>query len=587
MEKHNLIKISSSNVRGLHDVQKRKDVFGYLRNKKFQICCLQDTHFTESLEPYIRAEWGGEAIFSSFSSSQRGVCVLFNNDFEYKILRVKNDVQGNYIVLELEIEGKKITLVNIYGPNEDSPDFYIKIAELIEEFENDICIICGDFNLVQDQKLDTYNYLHTNNPKAKECVINMKEEFNLVDPFREMFETEKRYTWRKPTPLKQARLDFFLVSEGFMTSVENIDILPSYRSDHSTVVLCFKVNEFKKSKGLWKFNNSLLKDIEYAKLIKECIQQIKEQYMIPVYNLEFVRNNENCPIQLKISDQLFLETLLIEIRGKTISYSAFKKKQNKLREENLQREIKILEEKEILDLEKIDKLKDELEKLRKEKLNGIMIRARVRWAEEGEKPTKYFCSLESRNYINKIIPCVCKEDGTIINKQDEILQEVKSFYSNLFSYQEMNQDINIEEILNNLNNHPKLSEEEKASLEGDVSEEEIAFILSKMKNNKSPGTDGFSAEFFKFFFKDLKTFIKNSINEGYKLGMLSVTQREGLITCLPKGEKPRQFLKNWRPITLLNVVYKIASGCIAERIKSTLSKLISTDQTGFISGRYI
>ena len=69
--------------------------------------------------------------------------------------------------------------------------------------------------------------------------------------------------------------------------------------------------------------------------------------------------------------------------------------------------------------------------------------------------------------------------------------------------------------------------------------------------------------------------------------MLSVTQREGLITCLPKGGKSRQFFKNWRPITLLNVVYKIASGCIAERIKSTLSKLISTDQTGFISGRYI
>ena len=261
-----------------------------------------------------------------------------------------------------------------------------------------------------------------------------------------------------------------------MTSVENIDILPSYMSDHSTVVLSLTVNEFKKGKGLWKFNNSLLKDIEYAKLIKDCIQQIKEQYMIPVYDLEFVRNNENCPMQLKISDQLFLETLLIEIRGKTISYSAFKKKQNNLREETLQREIKILEEKEILDLEKTDKLKDELEKLRKEKLNGVMIRARVRWAEEGEKPTRYFCGLESRNYINKIIPCAYKEDGTLINKQDEILQEVKCFYSNLFSCQEKNQDINIEEILNNLNNHSKLSEEEKASLEGDISEEEIAFI---------------------------------------------------------------------------------------------------------------
>ena len=231
-----------------------------------------------------------------------------------------------------------------------------------------------------------------------------------------------------------------------MTSVENIDILPSYRSDHSTVVLSLKLNEFTKGKGLWKFNNSLLKDIEYAKLIRDCIQQTKEQYMIPVYNIEYIRNNENFPIQMKISDQLFLESLLITIRGKTISYSAFKKKQNNLREENLQKEIKILEEEEVVDVEKIEDCKNELENLRKEKLNGIMVRARIRWAEEGEKPTEYFCSLEFRNYVNKIIPSVHKEDGTVINKQSEILQEVKNFYSNLFAYQDKDQDLNIEHI---------------------------------------------------------------------------------------------------------------------------------------------
>lgn len=78
-----------------------------------------------------------------------------------------------------------------------------------------------------------------------------------------------------------------------------------------------------------------------------------------------------------------------------------------------------------------------------------------------KKPTKYFCSLESRNYVNKIIPCVHRDDGTVINKQSEILQEVKHFYSNLFAYQDKDQDLNIEDVLNNLNNHPILSEEEK------------------------------------------------------------------------------------------------------------------------------
>ena len=58
-----------------------------------------------------------------------------------------------------------------------------------------------------------------------------------------------------------------------------------------------------------------------------------------------------------------------------------------------------------------------------------MIRAMIRWA-EGEKPTKYFCNLESRNSVNKAVPKNVKEDGTIINKQEDILKEIQSFYSN-------------------------------------------------------------------------------------------------------------------------------------------------------------
>ena len=93
--------------------------------------------------------------------------------------------------------------------------------------------------------------------------------------------------------------------------------------------------------------------------------------------------------------------------------------------------------------------------------------------------------------------------------------------------------------------HIILTEEEKLKLEGEITGDEIAFVLNKMKNNKSPGTDGFSSEFFKFFYKDLKLFIRNAINEGYNLGTLSSTQRQGLVTCIPKADKPKQFIKNW------------------------------------------
>ena len=82
-------------------------------------------------------------------------------------------------------------------------------------------------------------------------------------------------------------------------------------------------------------------------------------------------------------------------------------------------------------------------------------------------------------------------------------------------------------------------------------------------------------------------FLLRSFNYAYKNGELSVTQRLGIITLLPKGDKPKQFLKNWCPITLLNFTYILASACIAERIKNILPDLINEDQKGFMKDRYI
>ena len=122
----------------------------------------------------------------------------------------------------------------------------------------------------------------------------------------------------------------------------------------------------------------------------------------------------------------------------------------------------------------------------------------MRWAEEGEKPTKYFCNLESRNYSNKIIPKVVKDDGNTVINQEDILIEVKIFYKNLYGSQDNvpGQALEIENLFNSIHANPKLTEEDKKCLEGELSEKEILLVLKKMKNNKSPGSDGFTVEFF-------------------------------------------------------------------------------------------
>ena len=77
------------------------------------------------------------------------------------------------------------------------------------------------------------------------------------------------------------------------------------------------------------------------------------------------------------------------------------------------------------------------------------------------------------------------------------------------------------------------------------------------------------------------------MNEAFRDGELSATQKQGIITCITKGDKNRTLIENWRPISLLNVVYKIGSSCIANRIKTVLPLLINEDQSRFILYRYI
>lgn len=175
------------------------------------------------------------------------------------------------------------------------------------------------------------------------------------------------------------------------------------------------------------------------------------------------------------------------------------------------------------------------------------------------------------------------EDGRVLSDTNEMLEETKRYYQKLYTEQKV-QSPGITKYIDNL---PKLTRLESDNLEGLITMGEASIALKNMQNDKSPGTDGMTVNFFKFFWKQLGDFVVRSINESFSKGEMSITQREGIIVCLPKGDKSREYLKNWRPISLLNVTYKIGSTCIANRIKTVLSKLVNEDQTGFIKGRYI
>jgi exonuclease III len=562
--------ICSYNVRGLADIKKRQQVFQWLRDKKFSICLLQETHLPANKSEKWKSDWGNDAFFSGINTNSEGVAILINNTSTCKIIHFEEIIPGRLIALEINVNEFEILLINIYGPNTDNTTIFDALENYTYKHNDKNIIIGGDFNTVINPQKDKKNGKRETHLKCRTTLNNIISSNELVDIWRKLNTNKNEYTWHSNTiPKIFCRLDFFLVSESISNKINRSEIIPSFKSDHSIVYIQLNCVDIKRGPGYFKINNSLLLETDYQNKIKESIE-----------NIARINNGAN--------PNTLWEIIKGEIRNQTIKYSTFKNKMSKIEEENLIKEIKIIENnlnenRNVAENKTIYTLKKEqLDKLYEKKVNGHLLRARALNVELNEKNTKYFANLEKRHAEKKSITKLVVESKEITNFS-EIMSEQFKFYKNIYSSKTLNTS-NINFFKENMQ---KLNDENSTKCEGKITEDECRLAINEMKNNKSPGSDGLTVEFYKQFWPELKDYYVNSINYSFEKGELTELQKQGIITLLPKPGKDLNELSNWRPISLLNVDYKIVTKAIANRIKKVLPNLISEEQTGFLKGRYI
>ena len=563
----------SYNARGLNDPTKRREVFHWLKTKQAHIIFLQETHSTKETESLWFADWDGEIIFSHGTSQARGTAILFSRNTPKSLSQSLIDKNGRYIVLDMDINGLKLTLCNtcIYAPNNDDSEFFIDVIQKIESIPNDHRIIGGDFNLVLDLDADKYGGLRTTHLKSQCAIKSYMEETDLVDMWRQQHPNEKKFTWIRRNPnIMFCRLDFFLVSFGLTQKIENSSIGASYRSDHSPVLMTLLPFNNERGKGFWKLNCSLLSDINYVRKIKDTIKQTAD-------------------INKEANPNILWDVLKMSIRGESIKYGTFKKKKLNSKIEEIQRDILHLQgrinsgntDSSLFD--EIDVKQQELQNIIAIKTKGAMIRSRVQEIEESETSSKYFFNLEKRSASIKSINRLRLKDNNITENPDDTIKEMKTFYKNLYS-SPATQDTT--DFIQNLRPPNNISNDHKIAMEQNITELEILKIIKDLPKNKSPGEDGLPSEFYKVFWVDIKNFLMKSYEYSFINNELSITQKRGLLSLIPKKSDPLD-LKNWRPISLLNQDYKILAKMVANRINLCLPYLIDEDQSGFIKGRFI
>ncbi len=576
------LRFNTFNARGLGDRLKRKLIFGWLQEHQKGITLLQETHSTLKDEKLWCNEWGNKILFSHGTSQKGGVAILFSSDIQVDIKKCVTDEEGRVLLIDITVEDHDFILCNIYAPTKDKAReqqlFLNKLKDLLTPYIDRDLLIGGDYNICQFPEIDKKGGVkETQLPFAKE-ILSFKEEFQLEDSWRLRHPTLSRFTRREKTKggYVQSRLDYWLTSKHLDYIIIKTDISPGRRSDHSVVSLTLELqNRDQRGRGFWKFNTNLLQDEVYLNQIKELIRHCNVKY----------KDTED--------KRLVWDVIKCEIRAETISYACYKSKSRKQMEKEL---VKRLEELEILLAEDPSEsvqaehsvVTAELNSILSIKTKGAMLRSRSKWVEEGEKNTSYFLKLEKRNQKLKCITKLCTEGGQIITEQEDILQEEQAFYKRLYSKPKNDNPItDTESIFLDNPELSKLNNEDKDSLEQNITLEESRSALKELPNGKSPGSDGLPAEFYKIFWSEIGLMVLESYIYSFEKGELSIDQRRGIITLIPKQEKDLRHLNNWRPISLLNTDYKILAKVLANRLQGIIGNIINSDQSGYIKNRYI
>ena len=363
-------------------------------------------------------------------------------------------------------------------------------------------IVCGDFNCIDDiltdrsgQKTATLN----TTVGAREF-HSLCDQYDLSDVFTQLHPDRQSFTHLSKAHKTYTRIDKIFVSISLLHGLKQTEVSQCFYSDHRLVWAELSNNAtISKGPGLWVMNNSILKDNVYQTIISEFWENWKLQK----------GNFINLSMWWDIGKK--------RIKSLTIDYC----KEKRRTERTYIRHLKHIEKHlthlselgQMDDTTELFNIQDKIKEYEYKQFNGARIRANVQEIEQGERCTSYFVNLEKQRANNKQMNSLLKEDGTLVETQDEILKETTNFYKRLYT-SEKTDDLAQDYLLNKLKQN--LTDEDKDSIEGEITLTEILIAIKALANEKSPGCDGLTAEFYKTFSSVIGNDLVDVINNGFQ-----------------------------------------------------------------------
>ncbi|CAC5373976.1 unnamed protein product [Mytilus coruscus] len=191
---------------------------------------------------------------------------------------------------------------------------------------------------------------------------------------------------------------------------------------------------------------------------------------------------------------------------------------------------------------------------------------------------EYCASEEEKRGDKREVESVLDKNGKSCTSKSEVIQVVTDIYSDLYKSQNIDRQ-SMTDYLEDLEQN-KLTEEDKTNFDTFITQDECLKLLKEFKNNKSPGVDGIRNSFYTKFWNIIGEDLVKVLNNVYLNGELTELMKTGLISLIYKNKGNRKDLKQWRPISLLCVDYKILTKFLSKNLSKVINKLLDKNQTG-------
>ena len=564
------VKIITFNVNGVLNPTKRSKILSKLKKEKAQIALLQETHMSQSEHTKLK-KMGFRHVFSSSDKSghKRGVATLISSSVNYEHISEKGDNEGRFIKISGKIEGSLVTIINAYIPPGSDWALYRHIFDLMVNSQG-VVLLGGDFNLRLTGK-DSSVAANQINPISRK-VNSLMVELGIIDVWRELHPNNREYTHYSCPHSVYARLDYWFMFSSDKFRVRNCNIATIDLSDHSPVSLSLHLGR-KTRKTLWRLNSYILNDPANLEKIKKDIKEY----------LELNTSEEVTPA-------ILWDTLKAVMRGKIISLTAHLKKIKRQNLLDLEGKLKRLQaaDSNVANpnlKQEIRSTQGQINHIYTQETQKKLLFLRQRYYEAGGRSAKYLAyKLRKEREESTIYKIRNPVSQTVETKAEKIQECFETFYRDLYSQPQAADDSQIDSFLRSLD-LPVVTVAQNNNLIKPITGEELESAISRLKAGKSPGPDGFNAEWYKILRAELSPLLLNTFNGILRGGDTPPSWKEAIISVIPKEGKDKLECDNYRPISVLNLDYKLFTSIMARRLEHILSTVISLDQAGFICGR--